>query len=105
MVIRTASMRAAIVQDVIRARARYRRLYASEMKNALLMPHKALRVKSFRGRKSESRPNYMDSTWGRILSNPRFRDPTERRGGKLLELPAFQYNLKPPKTIRSLSLS
>ena len=27
--------------------------------------------------------NYIESTWGSILTNPRFKDPSDIRGGKL----------------------
>jgi hypothetical protein len=42
--------------------------------------------KIFRMRKSEDRPMYEYSTWGRMLLNPRTRDPGDRRGGVLFRL-------------------
>ena len=44
---------------------------------------KCPRFKVFQQRIHERRPKYMESTWGRILTNPRFKDPSDRRGGKL----------------------
>jgi hypothetical protein len=41
------------------------------------------KVKIFRVRKSEDRPMYEYSTWGRMLRNPRTQDPTDRKGGVL----------------------
>ena len=41
------------------------------------------RLKVFQQRTSERRPNFMESTWGRILTNPRYKDPSYRRGGKV----------------------
>ena len=35
----------------------------------------------FRVRKSEARPMYEYSTWGRMLMNPRTQDPTDKKGG------------------------
>ena len=40
----------------------------------------------FRMRKSEDRPMYEYSTWGRMLLNPRTRDPGDRKGGVLFRL-------------------
>ena len=37
----------------------------------------------FRVRKSEARPLYEYSTWGRMLMNPRTQDPTDKKGGVL----------------------
>ena len=39
------------------------------------------KMKMFRMRKSEDRPMYEYSTWGRMLRNPRTRDPGDRKGG------------------------
>ena len=41
------------------------------------------KIKIFRVRKSEDRPMYQYSTWGRMLVNPRTRDPSDRKGGVL----------------------
>ena len=41
------------------------------------------RFKVFQQRIYERRPIYVESSWGRILTNPRFQDPSDRRGGKL----------------------
>ena len=43
----------------------------------------AMQMKIFRPRKFEGRPNYLASTWGRLLLNARVRDPTDKKGGKL----------------------
>ena len=40
-------------------------------------------IKERRQRKWEGRPNYMESTWGRMLQSNRINDPTDRKGGKL----------------------
>ena len=40
-------------------------------------------IKVRRHRKWEDRPNYMASTWGRMLQSNRINDPTDRKGGKL----------------------
>ena len=40
-------------------------------------------IKERRQRKWEGRPNYMASTWGRMLQSNRINDPTDRKGGKL----------------------
>ena len=40
-------------------------------------------IKERRQRKWEGRPNYMESTWGRMLRSDRINDPTDRKGGKL----------------------
>ena len=40
-------------------------------------------IKERRQRKWECRPNYMESTWGRMLRSDRINDPTDRKGGKL----------------------
>ena len=43
-------------------------------------------IEEFRERKQcrwEGRPNYMMSTWGRMLQSERVTDPTDRKGGKL----------------------
>ena len=37
----------------------------------------------FRVRKSEARPMYEYLTWGRMLTNPRTQDPTDKKGGVL----------------------
>ena len=37
----------------------------------------------FRVRKSEARPMYEYSTWGRMLMNPRTQDSTDKKGGVL----------------------
>ena len=37
------------------------------------------KMKIFRIRKSEDRPMYEYSTWGRMLRNPRTRDPGDRK--------------------------
>ena len=39
--------------------------------------------KMFAPRVYEGRPNYSASCWGRMLTNDRIRDPTDRKGGKL----------------------
>ena len=44
------------------------------------------KMKIFRIRKSEDRPMYEYSTWGRMLRNPRTRDPGDRKGGVLFRL-------------------
>ena len=43
----------------------------------------AKEMKIFRPRKYEGKPNYLASTWGRLLFNARIRDPTDKKGGKL----------------------
>jgi hypothetical protein len=35
-----------------------------------------------RATNGEGRPNYLASTEGRLLFNPRVRDPTDKKGGK-----------------------
>ena len=40
-------------------------------------------VINFRPRKWEGRPPYDMSTWGRMLVNPRTKDPVDRKGGIL----------------------
>jgi hypothetical protein len=42
-----------------------------------------IRTYIFRPRRSEERPNYLASTWGRMLNNDRTKDPTDRKGGVL----------------------
>ena len=79
MVIHTASMRLAIMLDAERSRRRC--LNFNVLPKAFEKPSPRLKV--FQQRSSERRPNYMESTWGRILTNPRFKDPSDRRGGKL----------------------
>ena len=44
------------------------------------------KMKIIRMRKSEDRPMYEYSTWGRMLRNPRTRDPGDRKGGVLFRL-------------------
>ena len=44
------------------------------------------KMKMFRMRKSEDRPMYEYSTWGRMLRNPRTRDPGDGKGGVLFRL-------------------
>ena len=74
MVIHTASMRSAIMLDAERSRRRC--LNFNVLPKAFEKPSPRLKV--FQQRTSERRPNYMESTWGRILTNP-----SDRRGGKL----------------------
>ena len=80
MVIHTAAMKRAILLDDSCARARHRKIYDSYFKSAVAyVPC----FRNFKPRLSSQRPNYMDSTWGKILRDKKFRDPTMRRGGKL----------------------
>ena len=44
------------------------------------------KLKMFRMRKSEDRPMYKYSIWGRMLRNPRTRDPGDRKRGVLFRL-------------------
>ena len=67
MVIRTASMRSAIMLDVERSRRRC--LNFKEFSRAF--EKTPPRFKVFQQRIHERRPKYMESTWGRILTNPR----------------------------------
>jgi Plant transposon protein len=60
----------------------------------------AMQMKSLRPRKFEGRPNYLAPTWGRLLLNPRVRDPTVKKGGKLFRrrfcvpYPVFEHLLE-----------
>ena len=42
-----------------------------------------VKLKLFIPRRVEIRPTYRDSTWGRMLLNPRIQDPVDRKGGRL----------------------
>ena len=44
------------------------------------------RFKIFQQRISERRPNYMESTWVIILTNHRFKDPSDRNAVNCLEV-------------------
>ena len=74
MVIHTASMRLAIMLDAERSRRRC--LNFNVLPKAFEKPSPRLKV--FQQRSSKRRPHYMESTWGRILTNPRFKDPSDR---------------------------
>jgi Plant transposon protein len=40
----------------------------------------------YKHRRSEERPDYAQSCWGRMLDNPRTQDPSDAKGGKLFRL-------------------
>ena len=79
MAIHTASTRLAIMLDVERSRRRCLNFNVLPKSFEKLSP----RFKIFQQRISERRPNYMESTWGIILTNHRLKDPSDRKGGKL----------------------
>jgi hypothetical protein len=42
-----------------------------------------VKLKLFIPRRVQIRPIYRDSTWDRMLLNPRIQDPMDRKGGRL----------------------
>ena len=68
-------------------------IYASYMKDLLLLPAVRIRI----SRNIEKRSLYENSTWGMILSNPKYRDPLDRKGGIIFQrrfrvsYPMFQH--------------
>jgi hypothetical protein len=81
MVTWTKMMRAVMSERFMTARKAKR----VELINLLKIRKKiaAKEMKLFAPRKYEGRPNYSASCWGRMLTNDRVKDPTDRKGGKL----------------------
>ena len=72
-------MRLAIIGDAERSRRMC--LNFNVLPKAFEKPSPRLKV--FQQRAYKRRPKYMESTWGRILTDPQFKNPSDRRDGKL----------------------
>jgi hypothetical protein len=74
------SVLAAVLQHHKQLQKRRHALFKRIRKVALVAEVKKRR--KFSPRKVEGRPLYEQSTWGLMLTNPRFQDPNDRKGGQ-----------------------
>lgn len=71
-----------VLAAVLRHHGQIKKRLRSLLKRRSVLLEEVKKKRKFSPRKVEGRPQYETSTWGRLLTNPRFQDPTDRKGGQ-----------------------